>query len=155
MCSPVSLLIRCRLRWVCVAWRVLSALAGATLLSAGSSPQRAFSSWGTGPGVRSGSSQALASGLIALWHAGSSQTRDQTLLPCRGRQILGPCTTRKVQAYEFNTCIDFGDQRHNQDTKDFQPPLSLPGVARLYSQLPLTLKPWHSCSVLHHCHFVF
>ena len=97
-----------------------------------------------GPGVRSGSSQALSLGLIALWHAGSSQTRDQTLLPCRGRQILGPCTTRKVQAYEFNTCVDFSDQHHNQDTEDFHPPLSLPGVARLYSQLLLTLKPWHS-----------
>jgi len=36
------------------------------------------------------------SGLVALWHVGSSQTRDQTCVPCTGRQILNHWTTREV-----------------------------------------------------------
>ena len=34
-------------------------------------------------------------GLVAPWHVGSSQTRDQTLVPCIGRQILNHWTTRE------------------------------------------------------------
>ena len=37
-------------------------------------------------------------GLAALWHMGSSWTRDQTHVPCIGRQILIYCTTREVLA---------------------------------------------------------
>ena len=33
-------------------------------------------------------------GLVTPWHLGSSQTRDQTLVPCIGRQILNHWTTR-------------------------------------------------------------
>ena len=36
-------------------------------------------------------------GLVALWHVGSSQTRDQTRVPYIGRWILIHCTTREVQ----------------------------------------------------------
>ena len=32
-------------------------------------------------------------GLVALWHVGSSWTRDGTHVPCIGRQILNPWTT--------------------------------------------------------------
>ena len=35
-------------------------------------------------------------GLFSLWHVGSSQTRDQTRVPCIGRRILIHCTTREV-----------------------------------------------------------
>ena len=35
-------------------------------------------------------------GLFALWHVGSSQTRDQICVPCTGRWILIHCTTRGV-----------------------------------------------------------
>ena len=35
-------------------------------------------------------------GLVALWHAGSPWTRDQTHVPCMGRQILIPSATSKV-----------------------------------------------------------
>ena len=35
-------------------------------------------------------------GLVALWHAESSWTRDQTRVPCIGRQILNHWTTRQV-----------------------------------------------------------
>ena len=36
-------------------------------------------------------------GLVALWLVESSQTRDQTRVPCIGRQIPIHCTTRQVQ----------------------------------------------------------
>ena len=35
-------------------------------------------------------------GSAALWHTGSSQTRDQTSVPCTGRRILSHWTTREV-----------------------------------------------------------
>ena len=35
-------------------------------------------------------------GLVALWHVESSLTRDQTHIPCIGRQILNYWTTREV-----------------------------------------------------------
>ena len=40
-------------------------------------------------------------GLVALWHVGSSQTRDQTNVPCISRQILIHCTIREVQKQIF------------------------------------------------------
>ena len=40
-------------------------------------------------------------GLVALWHVGSSRPRDQTRVPCIGRQILNHCTTREVQVVCF------------------------------------------------------
>ena len=35
-------------------------------------------------------------GLAAPWHAGSSQTRARTRVPCIGRQILNHCATREA-----------------------------------------------------------
>ena len=35
-------------------------------------------------------------GLVALWHVGSSQTRAQTRVPCIGRQNLNHCATREA-----------------------------------------------------------
>ena len=35
-------------------------------------------------------------GLVALQHMGSSQTRDQTCVPCIGRRILNHRTTREA-----------------------------------------------------------
>ena len=35
-------------------------------------------------------------GLVAPWQVESSQTRDQTRVPCLGRQILNHWTTREV-----------------------------------------------------------
>ena len=37
-------------------------------------------------------------GLVAPWHLGSSETRDQTGAPCIRRQILDHWTIRKVRA---------------------------------------------------------
>ena len=36
-------------------------------------------------------------GFVALWHVGSSRTRDRTHAPCMGRQILNLWTTREAQ----------------------------------------------------------
>ena len=39
--------------------------------------------------------------LIALWHVGSSRTRDLTLVPCSGRWILSHWTTKEVLTLGF------------------------------------------------------
>ena len=41
-------------------------------------------------------------GLVAPQHVGSSQTRDQTHVPCIGRQILNHCTTREIPLLNFD-----------------------------------------------------
>ena len=40
--------------------------------------------------------QLQLTGLVAPWHVGSSQTREQTRVPCIGRQILNHQTTRET-----------------------------------------------------------
>ena len=42
-------------------------------------------------------------GLVAMWHLGSSWTRDRTHGPCIGRQILNHWTTREV--LNLHSCI--------------------------------------------------
>ena len=41
--------------------------------------------------------QLWLTGLVALQHVGSSQTRAQTRVPCIGRQILNHCATREAR----------------------------------------------------------
>lgn len=45
--------------------------------------------------------------LVALLHVESSQTRDQTCVPCIGRKILIHWTTSEVQNFHssFNSCL--------------------------------------------------
>ena len=43
----------------------------------------------------------MCTGLVALWHVGSSWTRDRTYVPCIGRWILNPWTTWKIQIVIF------------------------------------------------------
>ena len=82
---------------------------------------RAFSSWGKwgplfivvrGPltvaaslvGAQAPDAQAQQlwlTGLVALWHVGSSQTRARTRVPCIGRQILNHCATREAHLETF------------------------------------------------------
>ena len=40
-------------------------------------------------------------GLVALRHVGSSQTRARTRVPCIGRQILNHCATREAPCVSF------------------------------------------------------
>ena len=47
-------------------------------------------------GSRAQAQQLWLAGLVAPWHVQSSRTRDQTRVPCLGRQILNHCTTREV-----------------------------------------------------------
>lgn len=39
--------------------------------------------------------------LVALGHVGSSQTRDRPCIPCTGRQMFNPCTSREAQGLGF------------------------------------------------------
>ena len=57
-----------------------------------------FSCWGAQALGCVGLSSWGHMGLVALQHVGSSRTRDQTHVPCIGRQILIHSTTRKVLA---------------------------------------------------------
>ena len=62
--------------------------------------------------------QLWLTGLVALRHVGSSQTRARTRVPCIGRWILNHCTTREARKEEFcefscpqgwmekNTCLN-------------------------------------------------
>ena len=52
-------------------------------------------------GSRAQAQQLWCTGLVALWHVGSSRTRDQTPVPCVGRQILNHCATREVPGVVF------------------------------------------------------
>ena len=45
---------------------------------------------------RAQAQQLWCMGLVALWHEGSSRTRDRTRVPCIGRWILNHCATREV-----------------------------------------------------------
>ena len=52
-------------------------------------------------GSRAQAQQLWCTGLVALRHVGSSQTRDRTCVPCIGRQILNPCATTEVPTLFF------------------------------------------------------
>ena len=47
-------------------------------------------------GSRAQAQQLWCTGLVALWHVGSSRTRAQTIVPCIGRWILNQCTMREA-----------------------------------------------------------
>ena len=47
----------------------------------------------------------MASGLVALWHVGSSWSRDETHVRCSGRWILNHCTAREVQLLLFELML--------------------------------------------------
>ena len=43
--------------------------------------------------------------LVASWHMLSSQTKDQTRVPCTGRQILNHWITREVPSHRYIFCL--------------------------------------------------
>ena len=47
-------------------------------------------------GSRAQAQQLWCTGLVALWHVGSSRTRARTHAPCIGRQLLNLCVTREA-----------------------------------------------------------
>ena len=63
--------------------------------------------------------QSCYTGLVALWHVGSSCTRDQTHVSCIGRWILYHSATRKAQLMFFLTAATVSK------TPDSTGPLSL------------------------------
>ena len=52
-------------------------------------------------GSRAQAQQLWLTGLVALQHVGSSQTRAQTRVPCIGRRILNRCATREAHGCLF------------------------------------------------------
>ena len=46
-------------------------------------------------------------GLVALRHVGSSQTRAQTCVPCIGRRLFNHCTTREVPNPSISQSFNF------------------------------------------------
>ena len=54
-------------------------------------------------GCRAWAQSLWCMGLVAPRHRKSSQTRDQTCVPCIGRQILILCATREVLNYFLST----------------------------------------------------
>ena len=84
------------------------------LLQSMGSRHAGFSSCGTGAqqlwlaGCRVQAQQLQRTGLVALWHVGSSQTRDRIHVPCIGRQTPNHCTTREAPyLFTFNLCVSF------------------------------------------------
>ena len=70
--------------------------------------------WHAGPvvvarGLQSAGSVAMVHGLSTPPHVGSSQTSDQTRVPCIGRRILNHCATREAQDCTF-LIKDFPDR---------------------------------------------
>ena len=52
-------------------------------------------------------------GLVAPRHAGSSQTRARTRVPCIGRQTLNHCATREAPgAFSVCSCVPLMDPHH-------------------------------------------
>ena len=52
-------------------------------------------------GSRAQAQQLWCTGLVALRHVGSSQTRARTRVPCTGRRIVNHCATREVPDKRF------------------------------------------------------
>ena len=51
-------------------------------------------------GSRAQAPQLRRTGLVALWHVGSSRTRARTRVPCIGKRILNHCATREAHKYK-------------------------------------------------------
>ena len=97
------LLIYFWLCWVFVSVRGLSPVAasGATLHHGARAPHyRGLSRCGArAPDAQA--QQLWLTGLAALRHVGSSQTRARTRVPCIGRRILNHCATREAPDISF------------------------------------------------------
>ena len=63
--------------------------------------------------------QLWLTGLVALWHVGSSQTRARTRVPCISRQILNHCATREAQEYFFKEEKEVGRAVGNKEPMAF------------------------------------
>ena len=94
------------------------------LLQSTGSRHTGFSSCGTWAqqlwlaGSRVLAQQLWSTGLVALWHVGSSPTRARTRVPCIGRQTLNHCTTREVPILVFK-------RKFGKFGKGFFPPIFL------------------------------
>ena len=74
--------------------------AGSVVAAHGLQGARASQLWRVGSKAQA--HQLWRMGLVVPQHMGSSQTRDQTHVPCIGRQILNHCATREVPEVYFS-----------------------------------------------------
>ena len=96
-------------------------------------------------GSRAQAQKLWRMGLVALWHVGSSQTRDRTRVPCIGRRILKHCTTREVLHVLLNrsnyqhstetTCVNIADDFHVKSNGQHQILILLDPSVHLMQQL--------------------
>ena len=54
--------------------------------------------------------------VVVRWYVGSSQTRDQTHVPCIGRQILNHWATREIPHFSLLNGVDLNNRRHGPTT---------------------------------------
>ena len=90
--SGVSSSLRCAgfsLRWLLLLWSMGSRHTGFS--SCRTQVQQLWLA-----GSRAQAQYLWHTGLVALWHVGSSRTRARTRVPCIGRRILNHCTTREA-----------------------------------------------------------
>ena len=59
-------------------------------------------------------------GFVALWLVGSSQTRDQTCVPCIGKWILNHCTSREVPGLNLSKELNLVSERKYSSAKQGQ-----------------------------------
>ena len=91
----------------------------------------------------------MATGWVGPWHVDRARTRDQTCIPCIGRQIPIPCTTR--EAYEFIfKFLTIQAQRFFFRSMCYNPLLSLSDAWITWSLLILMTSGW----VLRDAHIV-
>ena len=83
-----------------LSWLLLWQSTGSRHTGFSSCGKRAQQLWFAGSRVQA--QQLWRTGLVALWHVGSSWTRAQTCVPCIGRQILIHCATREALDSSFD-----------------------------------------------------
>ena len=94
MLSPPSVALLVFLKKLSISGRTGSSLRSVASCCGGFS---CFAAWALGAGLQ----ELWYTGLVAPQHVGSSGTRDQTRVPCIGRRILYPWTTREALSFPF------------------------------------------------------
>ena len=84
--------------------------------------------------------QLWLTGLVALRHVGSSQTRARTCVSCISRQILNHCATREAPGYKINTpkSVAFLYANNDQSEKEVTKAISFTIVSKRIKYLGIT-----------------
>ena len=95
-------------------WLLLLQSTGSRCTGFSSCGTRAQQLWLVGSRVQA--QQLWCTGLVALWHVGSSRTRAQTRVSCIGRRILSHCATREAPPPLLSRCM----KRKELQSKDLR-----------------------------------